>query len=146
MLNGRTELAETRFAVISAQIAERLEMKDRHLQQLLDEGLDIESRLFGIRRASSEGSVDMLTRTSLLEQQQAQNLNEQRRTELECWRDITHVLRDLLNAWEGLSRNRAKNRFLTALPRDGAGSGRAIPPVPSPPFHNDTNQLPNYQR
>jgi len=54
----------------------------------------------------------MMGLESLLTQIQS----ERRREDTECWRDLTNVMRDFLNAWENVSKNEAKNRFISALP------------------------------
>lgn len=147
LLDGRGELAETRLSATAAQIIERLRIRGNHLQQLMDEELELDSRLYGVSRSSSAGSSDMMNLESLIKQQQTQNQSAKRREEVECWRDLTHVIRELLNAWEGFSRNQAKNRFLSALPNGGTGTGSNAPGATAFPFQNDHyNNQPNNQR
>lgn len=110
MLSGKSEIAENRLAVTAVQIVERLKIRSNHLEQLLNEELDV-----GTRRLQSQGGSrgsDMMGLESLLTQIQS----ERRREDTECWRDLTNVMRDFLNAWENVSKNEAKNRFISALP------------------------------
>lgn len=132
MLENRQDLAETRLAVTATQIVERLLIRSRHLKQLMAEELEVDSKLLQIHEVPGRGSVDMLGLESQLEQQSSQIRSAQRREDVECWRDLTHVMRDFLNAWEGFSRNEAKNRFLSALP-DSKPQATAL-------YHNDRPQ------
>lgn len=147
LLDGRSELAETRLSATAAQIVDRLRIRANHLQQLLDEELDLDSRLYGIKRSSSAGSSDMMNLESLITQQQSQNQSARRREETECWRDLTHVIRELLNAWEGFSRNQAKNRFLSALPNGGMVQVKNAPEATTYFIQNDhyNNQSNNHR-
>jgi hypothetical protein len=136
LLNGRSELTETRLAVTAAQIVERLRMRASHLSQLMDEELAVDSKLLNVRESGFGGGTDMMNLESLLEQQSSQIRSAQRRENTECWRDLTMVIRDLLNAWEGFSRDQAKNRFITALPGSGYGPDTKNAPS-SIPYTND---------
>jgi len=151
LLNGRTELAETRLAVTAVQIVERLRIRAKNLRQLMDEELFIDNKLLQVQgmvpvRPYSIGrDHDFMGLEAQLEQRNSQIQNAQRREDVECWRDLTHVMRDFLNAWEGFSRNVAKSRFMAVLPSSNTpqwttGSN----PVPSEAnpeaysiFHND---------
>jgi hypothetical protein len=130
MLSGRTELAETRLAVTATQIIERLRLRAGNLQELLSEELSVDSKMLQASRAGL-GAMGL----DSLEQRMSQIKSAQRRENTECWRDLTHVMRDFLNAWEGFSRNEAKGRFLESLPASKM-------PQPSSTYHNDhyTNQ------
>ena len=129
-------MAETRLAVTASQIVERLRIRASHLEQLMDEELAVGTQLLQSRTPASSPS-DMLGLESLLTERGSQIQTERRKEDVECWRDLTNVIRDLLNAWEGFSRNEAKNRFLEALP--ASLNEAAIKPVPAPPgiYHND---------
>ena len=52
------------------------------------------------------------------------------------------MIRDLLNAWEGVSRNQAKNRFLSALP-DAADRSHAafVSPISNTHYHDNPNSF-----
>lgn len=130
MLSGRTELTETRLAVTATQIIERLRLRAGNLQDLLEEELAIDSKMMQADRAGF-GTMGL----DSLEQRMSQVKSAQRRENTECWRDLTHVMRDFLNAWEGFSRNAAKCRFLESLPASKK-------PWPANTYHNDhyTNQ------
>jgi hypothetical protein len=110
MLSGKSEIAENRLAVTAVQIVERLKIRSNHLDQLLNEELDVGTRRLQLQDAS--GGNDMMGLESLLTQIQS----ERRREDTECWRDLTNVMRDFLNAWESVAKNEAKNRFISALP------------------------------
>jgi len=135
MLSGRTELAETRLAVTATQIVERLRLRASNLQDLLKEELAVDSKM---RQASRAGIGTM--GLDSLEQLMSRIKSDQRRENLECWRDMTHVMRDFLNAWEGFSRSEAKNRFLEALPKNNTEPG-AVPPAPKL-YNYDANNNP----
>jgi hypothetical protein len=134
MLSGRTELAETRLAVTATQIVERLRIRAGNLQDLLKEELAVDSKMLQADRAGL-GTMGL----DSLEQLMSRIKSDQRRENLECWRDMTHVMRDFLNAWEGFSRNAAKGRFLESLPASQLSGSR---PAPAGDYYNDhyTNQ------
>lgn len=116
MLEGKTELAETRLSVTASQIVDRMRIRSSHLEELMDEELTVGSKLRQIRDGFPDGQMDLFGLESLLENRNSQIRNARRRENTECWRDLAHVMRDFLNAWEGFSKNEAKNRFLEALP------------------------------
>ena len=126
MLSGRTELTETRLEVTAIQIIERLRLRAGNLQELLKEELAVDSKMLQADRAGL-GSMGL----DSLEQRMSQIKGAQRRENTECWRDLTNVMRDFLNAWEGFSRNAAKNRFLESLPK------RQFEQATAPAYHND---------
>jgi hypothetical protein len=158
LLNGRTELAETRLSVTAVQIIERLRIRAKNLKQLVDEELSIDNKLLKIQGQFSAGSnwevfnQDFMGIEAQLEQRNSNVQSAQRREDVECWRDLTHVMRDFLNAWDGFSRNAAKNRFISALPQPPSPGLNSVPSVNQPAaystHHNDnpiTSYTPNYR-
>lgn len=141
LLTGRTELAETRLAVTAVQIVERLRIRAKNLRQLMDEELFIDNKLLRVQGSiqgrhysfgSDQGFMGLETQ---LEQRNSQVQSAQRREDVECWRDLTHVMRDFLNAWDGFSRNAAKNRFLEALPASNTQQPTSPGFSPAPPVN-----------
>ncbi|MDF7824390.1 hypothetical protein P4B35_10235 [Pontiellaceae bacterium B12227] len=137
LFNGRSELAETRLAVTATQIVERLMIRAGNLTQLMDEELAVDNRLLQFHELPFGKRCDMMGLETMLLQRTAQIQGDRRRENTECWRDLTHAMRDFLNAWEGFSRNEAKNRFLEALPNNKAEPGAAPIPVAPSNYHND---------
>ncbi len=130
ILNGRTELAETRLAVTAVQIVERMRIRARNLKQLLDEELTVSNKLLEIQGLFPPGfNKDLLGVEAQMNQSISQIKGAQRREDVECWRDLTNVMRDFLNAWEGFSRNEARNRFLSALPQQALPGLDSVTPV-----------------
>lgn len=130
ILNGRTELAETRLAVTAVQIIERLRIRARNLKQLMDEELSIDNRLLEIQGQFPSGfNKDLFGIEAQMNQSISQIKGAQRREDVECWRDMTNVMRDFLNAWEGFSRNEARNRFMSALPQQALPGLDSVAPV-----------------
>jgi len=123
LLENRTELTETRLEVTAVQIIERLRIRADNLKQLAKEETAFDNRLLQLSDLPCGRSRDIMGLESQLEQGNSQVRSAQRRENVECWRDLVHVMRDFLNAWEGLSRNEAKNRFLEALPDSNNNSG-----------------------
>ena len=142
ILDGRTELAETRLAVTAVQIIERLRIRARNLKQLLDEELSIDNKLLGIQGQFPPGfNKDLFGVEAQLGQRVSQVQGAQRSEDVECWRDLTNVMRDFLNAWDGFSRNEARNRFLSDLPQQASPNFSVVSSANSPPvystIHND---------
>lgn len=145
MMSGRSEIAETRLAVTAVQIVERLKIRSSHLNALLEEELDVDTQLIQLRSRPALSS-EMMGLESMLRQKQFQIKSDRRREDNECWRDLTHVMRDLLNAWEGFSRNEAKNRFLNTLPAKQAPEAhRTYTPMPAH-YQNDQLNTPENKR
>ena len=127
MLEGKTELAETRLSVTATQIMDRMRLRSVHLKELMDEELSIGSKLVQVRDGLPDGQLDLFGLESLLEQRNSQVRSAKRRENTECWRDLAHVMRDFLNSWEGFSKNEAKNRFLEALPKQAEPDFNSVP-------------------
>lgn len=153
ILNGRTELAETRLAVTAVQIVERLRLRANNLKQLVEEELSIGTKLLNLKAGGfpADFNKEIMGLEAQLEQRTSQNQSAQRREDVECWRDLTNVMRDFLNAWENFSRNEARNRFLAALPQQEMPSLDSVAPESQTPvysmIHNDkniTSTTPNY--
>ena len=144
LLTGRTELAETRLAVTAVQIVERMRIRAKNLRQLMDEELFIDNKLlqvqgqFSTRQYSIGHNHELMGLEAQLEQRNSQIQRAQRGEDIECWRDLTHVMRDFLNAWEGFSRNAAKNRFLEALPSSNAKQQARLNFSPAPAENRPT--------
>ena len=112
ILSGRTELAEARLAVTAVQIIERLCIRAKNLQQLLDEELSLDNKLLQIQGQFPFGfNKDLFGIETQLDQRISQVQGAQRSEDVECWRDLTNVMRDFLNAWEGFSRNESNCSF-----------------------------------
>lgn len=127
LLEGRKDLAETRLAVTATQIIERLKIRASHLKQLMAEELEVDTRLLRLQDAGLSNSLDMMGLESKLTQGLSQLRSAKRREDTECWRDLASVMRDFLNAWEGFSKNEAKNRFLAALPDSSKNNTPSMP-------------------
>ncbi len=153
ILNGRTELAETRLAVTAVQIIERLRIRARNLKQLFDEELSIDNKLLQIQGQFPSGfNKDLFGIEAQMDQRVSLVQSAQRREDVECWRDLTNVMRDFLNAWESFSRNEARNRFLSALPQQALPGLDSVAPVNQlqaySMIHNDnpiTSYTPQYR-
>lgn len=145
ILNGRTELAETRLAVTAVQIVERLRLRAKNLKQLVDEELSIGTKSLQLKGGGFPAyfNKEIMGLEAQLEQRTSQNQSAQRREDVECWRDLTNVMRDFLNAWESFSRNEARNRFLSALPQQASPGFDSVSPENQSPvysmIHNDNN-------
>ena len=145
MMSGRSEIAETRLAVTAVQIIERLRIRASHLDDLLKEELDADTQLIQLKNRPIVGG-DMMGLESMLRQKVLQIQGERRRTDTECWRDMTNVMREFLNAWEGFSRNEAKNRFLNTLPVAPNNAPAQRYQVATPHTNHDQQNTPNKQR
>ena len=144
LLNGRSELAETRLSVTAIQIVDRLRIRSTHLQELMAEELAIDSKLLQLQESPGR-NIDLLGLESQLEQKSSQVQSARRREDTECWRDLTHVMRDFLNAWEGFSRNEAKNRFLSALPDSKNKPHPHSTPAMAENYHHDVPNNPYFK-
>lgn len=141
LLEGKKDLAETRLAVTATQIVERLKIRASHLKQMMAEELEVDTRLLRLQDAGFSNPLDMMGLESTLDQSMSQIRGAQRREDTDCWRDLANVMRDFLNAWEGFSRNEAKNRFLAALPDS---NNKATPQTMPKRMGNYDHDYPNH--
>lgn len=137
MMNGRSELTETRLEVAAVQIIERLRIRAGHLQELLSEELSVDSSLLQLDRANIDRGLGTMGLEAQLREKAERIRSAKRRENTECWRDLTQVMRDFLNAWEGFSRNQARSRFLSAMPRRMPQPGSSRFPSARYPIQND---------
>ena len=145
VLRGRSDILDVRFSVAAVQIVERLRIRAQNLQKILDEDLEIGSRRCNFEPGSLLPTSPFQELDDKLREEQS-GLNRQRRSEdKECWRDINMVMRDLLNAWEGLSLAKAKERFLSSMPRSEEITKYSVP-ISDHYRQNDHIQKIEYER
>ena len=113
MLHGREKTLRLRLEVAAVQIIERLRIRSQNLQAISAEDLEIGTRMLN-GESNPHGLAWDLERHLLDKRTQLER--ERRSQETECWRDLVGVVRDLLNAWEGLSDTWAKERFIRQMP------------------------------
>ena len=139
MMSGKTELAEDRLDVAAVQIMERLRIRSENLKELLNDELSVESKLTQLDRANIDRGLGTMGLEIQLKEQADRIRGAKRRETIECWRDLTHVMRDFLNAWEGFSKNQARNRFLSALPQPSKKPSSPTPYSIQNDHYNHTN-------
>lgn len=128
ILSGRSEILQTRLSVAAVQIVERLRIHSHNLERILEEELKVGSQLIPFEKKYLGQAPDMMGLENLLLGKQSELSKERRQQDVECWRDLIQVMRDLMGAWEGWSGQQAKQRFLNSIPKpaDQAGQSYSI--------------------
>lgn len=105
------------MSVAAAQIIERLRIRANNLERILAEELEVGTRLTPFQSKYPGNGPDLMGLENLLLGKQSELSKERRQQDTECWRDLVQIMRDLMNAWEGLSGLQAKQRFLQSIPQ-----------------------------
>jgi len=111
LVGQRTRILQTKLEVFAAEIAERLSIRSRNLQSLIYDDLTLSNALRYFDPTSGIG----LFQASFPERLYAKRFDigkERREQDVECWRDVSMVMRDFLVAWESLEQARARAFFL----------------------------------
>lgn len=103
----------------AVQIVERLRIRSNNLERILDEELQVDSRLLPFDTQYLGHVPGMMGLESVLLGKQSELSRERRQQDVECWRDLVQVMRELMSAWEGWSGLQAKQRFLSSIPSPG---------------------------
>ena len=142
-MSGRSEILQTRLSVSAVQIIERLKIRAKNLDKLLDEEIEIDNRLIPIESQSGNSRSDFMGLENLLLGKRFDISQERRKQDVECWRDLVNVMRDFLKTWEDLSGLEAKQRFMNSIPKVDAVENYSASPIT---YHNDTKQNDPYYR
>ena len=106
-MTQRSAIQKLKLDVHVAQILERVAIRKKTLESLLDEELKVSSKKLNIenRPGSFELESDLEKRLSEIER-------ERRMEDVSCFRDLTHVMRDFLSVLEALEAAKARERIL----------------------------------
>lgn len=143
ILSGRSEILQTQLSVAAVQIVERLRIRSQNLERILEEELQVGSRLIPFEGKYLGQTPDLMGLESVLIGKQSELAKERRQQDTECWRDLIQVMRDLMSAWEGWSGQQAKQRFLNSIPKPADNHEQ---PYTEKPNQNDDQNNPYYPR
>ena len=111
LLGQRTRILKTKLEVFASEISERLKIRTGNLKSLIYDDLLLTNALLYFEPSSGKDLYqakfpDRLYGTRF------DIAKERREQDVECWRDVTLVMRDFLAAWEALEQGRARAIFL----------------------------------
>lgn len=101
-------MQKLKLDIHTAQILERLVIRAKTLESLVKEDLHVSSRLANIK---DNGSFEL---ESVLEKRLFEIEKERNLENVQCWRDLTHVMRDFISVLEALEQARARENLLNA--------------------------------
>lgn len=109
LFSQRSKILQTKLGILSAQVIERLTIRANNLNSLIEEESELSNRILNREhRDASSHNLDNLR------QQKHFILQEKRSQDVECWRDLSHTLRDLLRTWEELEQSKVRDQLLDA--------------------------------
>ena len=111
LVGQRTRILKTKLEVFATEIAERLAIRTRNLKSLIYDDLLLSNTLLYFEPSSGKG----LYQAKFPERLYGKRFDiekERREKDVECWRDVSMVMRDFLVAWEALEQERARALFL----------------------------------
>ena len=130
----RSQILQTKLGILAAQVLERMKIRSENLGAILDQEQELADRIMN-REGIAEGSPDL----DQLRQQRGFLMQEKRSQSVDCWRDLTHVIRDLLNTWEDLEQTKTRDKLLA----DTSSSDFSILEANNDPI-SDENPNANY--
>lgn len=107
----RTQILQTKLGILSVQVMERLKLRAVNLSSIIEAEEDISNRI--LRREDYEEDSPAL---DSLRQQRHFILQDQRSQNVDCWRDLSHTIRDLLSTWEDLEQSKIRDQLLAPSP------------------------------
>lgn len=106
-ITQRSAIQKLKLDVHVAQILERVLIRKKSLEALLDEELEVSSKKLNLEHRPGSYEIEAGLEHRLRE------INKERRLEdVNCWRDLTHVMRDFLSVMEALEAAKARERIL----------------------------------
>jgi len=106
-LSQRSAIQKLKLDVHVAQILERVAIRKKSLESLLNEELEVSSKKANI--SPRPGSYEL---ESELERRLREIDKERRMEDVSCFRDLTHVMRDFLSVLEALEAAKDRERIL----------------------------------
>ena len=100
-----------KFDFLSEQIIERIEIRRRNLESLLQEEVSIDTKIMSI--GGSTGGDQNNSGSNLPLYLRLLDVSRERRSQdVDCWRDLVHVFRDILKIWEDLEQSKVRDAML----------------------------------
>ena len=111
LFGRRTHILKTKLEVITVELFDRVRIRERNLvaigddQEKLNQILGIVDRQVRYHFRDSREKASFYDRFFDLER-------EKRDQDVECWRDVTQLMRDFLEVWEALEQGKSRSIFL----------------------------------
>lgn len=122
----RSQILQTKLGILAAQVLDRLRLQSENLSSILEQEQELADRILN-RSHYEEGSPAL----DQLRQQRGFLKQEQRNQKVDSWRDLSHVIRDLLSTWEDLEQTKTRDRLLSdPTPINPPPSDQQSVPIP----------------
>jgi len=120
IVNQKTSLLRTKLDVLTAQLHERLNIREDNLHALDYDECRMGTLFHHLYFANGSRYLGGDRRLSWLEGKSFDLQNERRKQDVECWRDIAMLSRDLLAAWEAYEHAKARGQLVSAQTRQAS--------------------------
>ena len=112
LMNQKSDTLGTKLDVFLAQLLRRLRLRQENMAGLDYDDCKLGTMINDVRFQNGGYMGNADRRIASLEKQGFDIEKEKREQDMECWRDITMVTKDLLIAWEAYQHSRVKANLL----------------------------------
>lgn len=119
IISQRSRILKTKLDVLSVQIVERLRIRARNLEAVLSDDVEIGNQLLGLQGQKRQPPYTTFTLEPMLHQKRFDLGKERRQIDVECWRDLTQIMREFLASWEGFELSRTREQVLFSEAKGG---------------------------
>jgi hypothetical protein len=114
LLSQRTQILGTKLEVVAGQIVERIRLRKANLEALVAEEVEVDTELMRFETNLYARANSHLVST--FQNRRFDIGREKRLQDVECWRDLVHVIREFLQIWEDLQQSRVRDQLLYGPP------------------------------
>lgn len=111
-INQKNNILKTKLDVLTKELHERLDIRERNITSIDWEECKLDTMLHDLYVIGGRYSYNTGKRRTSLDQQYFKIKEDRRKQEVELWRDITLLTKDLLYAWGEYQQAKARTRLL----------------------------------
>ena len=105
IFSQKKEILGSKLEVLAQAIYERLRLSKSNLEKLQKEEVSLDSEIMNV-----DPLLESKERLGL--KNALAGINKEQRSEpVECWRDVTNIMRDFLHVWEDYQKSKARSDF-----------------------------------
>jgi hypothetical protein len=113
LFDQRTVILKTKLEVFACELLDRLRIRTKNLLTISENQERLGQMVEAMSLQANYHFRDHKEKSVFY--QLSFDLERQKRSEdVECWRDVAEVMKDLLNVWEALEQARSRSMFLNA--------------------------------
>ena len=111
LFDQRTAILRTKLEVFASELLDRLRIRTRNLVAISENHERLNQMVEATSRQANYHFRDHKEKSVFY--QLSFDLERQKRSEdVECWRDVADVMKDLLNVWEAMEQAKSRSMFL----------------------------------